>query len=158
MTININDQFPSVTVTVIANGEIGTKESVDLLKDKKFLLVGVPGAFTPTCHGSHLPGYVENLSKFNEKDLNVIFISVNDPFVIQAWADASNANDIIMIADGNCNLTNELGLKMDGSPFGLGDRCKRFAMLIEDGKVTSIDIEEPGALEVSSAEYQLAKI
>ena len=64
MTININDQFPSVTVTVIANGQIGSKESVDLLKDKKFLLVGVPGAFTPTCHGSHLPGYVENLSKF----------------------------------------------------------------------------------------------
>ena len=158
MTININDQFPSVTVTVIANGEIGTKESVDLLKDKKFLLVGVPGAFTPTCHGSHLPGYVENLSKFNEKDLNVIFISVNDPFVIHAWADASNANDIIMIADGDCNLTHELGLKMDGSAIGLGDRCKRFAMLIEDGKVTSIDIEEPGALEVSSAQYQLAKI
>ena len=158
MTININDQFPSVTVTVIANGQIGSKESVDLLKDKKFLLVGVPGAFTPTCHGSHLPGYVKNLSKFNEIDLNIIFISVNDPFVIQAWADASNASDITMIADGNCSLINELGLKMDGSAFGLGDRCKRFAMLIEDGRVTSIDIEEPGALEVSSAEYQLAKV
>ena len=158
MTININDQFPSVTVTVIANGEIESRESIDLLKDKKFLLVGVPGAFTPTCHGSHLPGYVENLSKFNEKDLNVIFISVNDPFVVQAWSDASNASDITMIADGNCNLTNELGLKMDGSAFGLGNRCKRFAMLIEDGIVASIDIEEPGALEVSSAEYQLAKV
>jgi peroxiredoxin len=158
MTITINEKFPSVTMTLIVKGNIESKESREFFNDQKFLLVGVPGAFTPTCHGSHLPGYVENLSRFISKDINVIFISVNDPFVVQAWADSSNANDITMIADGNCALTNELGLTMDGSAFGLGDRCKRFAMLIEGGIVSSIDIEEPGALEVSSAEYQLAKI
>jgi peroxiredoxin len=101
---------------------------------------------------------VENLQKFKAKDYSVTFVSVNDPFVMKSWFDASNADGIDMIADGNCNLTNELGLTMDGSAFGMGDRCKRFAMIIDNGVVQSIDIEEPGAMDVSSAETQLARI
>ena len=120
--------------------------------------MGVPGAFTPTCHLSHLPGYIDNLQNFKDKGCHVTFIAVNDPFVMKSWSEASNANGIDMLADGNCDLTNELGLTMDGSAFGLGNRCKRFAMIIDNGIVQSIDIEEPGAMDVSSAESQLAKI
>ena len=89
---------------------------------------------------------------------HVTFIAVNDPFVMKSWSEASNANGINMLADGNCDLTNELGLTMDGSAFGLGNRCKRFAMIVDNGFVQSLDIEEAGALDVSSAESQLAKI
>ena len=158
MTISKNDNFPLQELQVLVNGEMQNTSSNDYLSDRKIILVGVPGAFTPTCHLSHLPGYVENLEKFKAKDYSITFVSVKDPFVMTSWFDASNANGIDMIADGNCNLTNELGLTMDGSAFGMGDRCKRFAMIIDNGVVQSIDIEEPGAMDVSSAETQLARI
>ena len=158
MTISKNDTFPNQDIRVLIDGEMNNIQSSDYLSKKKVVLVGVPGAFTPTCHASHLPGYIENLSKFHEKDFTVTFIAVNDPFVMQSWSDASNAAGIDMLADGNCDLTEELGLVMDGSAFGLGKRCQRFAMVIENGIVCSVDIEEPGAMDVSSAESQLAKI
>jgi len=158
MTISKNDNFPLQELRVLVNGEMQNINSDEYLSGKKMVLVGVPGAFTPTCHLSHLPGYVENLQKFKDKDYSVSFISVNDPFVMKSWSDASNANDIDMIADGNCDLTNELGLTMNASGFGMGNRCKRFAMIIDNGVVQSVDIEEPGAIEVSSAQSQLAKI
>ena len=158
MTISKDDNFPLQELQVLVNGEIQNTNSDEYLSDRKIILVGVPGAFTPTCHLSHLPGYVDNLQKFKAKGYSVAFLSVNDPFVMKSWFDASNANGIDMIADGNCNLTNELELTMDGSAFGMGDRCKRFAMIIENGVIQSIDIEEPGAMDVSSAETQLARI
>ena len=158
MTISKNDNFPLQELRVLVNGEMQNINSDEYLSGKKMVLVGVPGGFTPTCHLSHLPGYVENLQKFKDKDYSVSFISVNDPFVMKSWSDASNANDIDMIADGNCDLTNELGLTMNASGFGMGNRCKRFAMIIDNGVVQSVDIEEPGAIEVSSAQSQLAKI
>ena len=158
MTISKNDNFPLQELQVLVNGEMQNTSSNDYLSDRKIILVGVPGAFTPTCHLSHVPGYVENLHKFKAKDYSVTFVSVKDPFVMKSWFDASNADGIDMIADGNCNLTNELELTMDGSAFGMGDRCKRFAMIIENGVIQSIDIEEPGAMDVSSAETQLARI
>lgn len=158
MTIEKNDTFPNQEIRVLIDGEMQNMQSSDYLSDKKVILVGVPGAFTPTCHLSHLPGYIGSLAKFNEKGFTVTFIAVNDPFVMKSWLDASNANGIDMLADGNCDLTQELGLVMDGSGFGLGNRCKRFAMIIENGIVQSIDVEEAGALDVSSAESQLAKI
>jgi peroxiredoxin len=133
-------------------------QSSKYLSNKKVVLVGVPGAFTPTCHLSHLPGYIENIAKFKEKGFTVTFIAVNDPFVMKSWSEVSNANGIDMLADGNCDLTEELGLVMDGSGFGLGNRCQRFAMIIENGVVNSVDIEQPGEMDVSSAESQLAKI
>lgn len=158
MTIEKNDTFPNQEIRVLIDGEMQNIQSSDYLSDKKVILVGVPGAFTPTCHLSHLPGYIGNLAKFNEKGFTVTFIAVNDPFVMKSWSDTSNANGIDMLADGNCDLTQELGLVMDGSGFGLGNRCKRFAMIVENGIVQSIDVEEAGALDVSSAESQLAKI
>ena len=158
MTISINDKFPTQEIRVLVDGEIKNISSDEYFSGKKIVLVGVPGAFTPTCHLTHLPGYIENIQNFKDKNYSVVFIAVNDPFVMQSWSKASNASDIDMLADGNCDLTNELGLTMDGSGFGLGNRCKRFAMILDDGIVQSIDIEEPGAMDVSSAESQLAKI
>ncbi|MDC0441336.1 peroxiredoxin [Gammaproteobacteria bacterium] len=158
MTISINDKFPTQEIRVLVDGEIKNISSDEYFSGKKIVLVGVPGAFTPTCHLTHLPGYIENIQNFKDKNYSVVFIAVNDPFVMQSWSEASNASDIDMLADGNCDLTNELGLTMDGSGFGLGNRCKRFAMIVDDGIVQSIDIEEPGAMDVSSAESQLAKI
>ena len=158
MTISINDKFPTQEIRVLVDGEIKNISSDEYFSGKKIVLVGVPGAFTPTCHLTHLPGYKENIQNFKDKNYSVVFIAVNDPFVMQSWSEASNASDIDMLADGNCDLTNELGLTMDGSGFGLGNRCKRFAMIVDDGIVQSIDIEEPGAMDVSSAESQLAKI
>ena len=143
---------------MVVAGEVQELDSSEYLANKKVLLVGVPGAFTPTCHVSHLPGYIEHLSSFEAKGYSVVFISVNDPFVMQAWSEASNANGINMIADGNGDLTEALGLVMDASGFGLGKRCMRFAMAIENGLIKSIDVEEGGALDISSAESQLAKI
>tara|TARA_B100000902_G_scaffold394629_1_gene451345 strand:+ start:1274 stop:1750 length:477 start_codon:yes stop_codon:yes gene_type:complete len=158
MTISINDKFPTQEIRVLVDGEIKNISSDEYFSGKKIVLVGVPGAFTPTCHLTHLPGYIENIQNFKDKNYSVVFIAVNDPFVMQSWSEASNAGDIDMLADGNCDLTNELGLTMDGSGFGLGNRCKRFAMIVDNGIVQSIDIEEPGAMDVSSAESQLAKI
>lgn len=158
MSISINDKFPTQEIRVLVDGEIKNISSDEYFSGKKIVLVGVPGAFTPTCHLTHLPGYIENIQNFKDKNYSVVFIAVNDPFVMQSWSEASNAGDIDMLADGNCDLTNELGLTMDGSGFGLGNRCKRFAMIVDDGIVQSIDIEEPGAMDVSSAESQLAKI
>ena len=158
MTISMNDKFPTQEIRVLVDGEIKNISSDEYFSGKKIVLVGVPGAFTPTCHLTHLPGYIENIQNFKDKNYSVVFIAVNDPFVMQSWSEASNASDIDMLADGNCDLTNELGLTMDGSGFGLGNRCKRFAMIVDDGIVQSIDIEEPGAMDVSSAESQLAKI
>ena len=158
MTIEVNNNFPSQKLRLVVAGELQEVDSSEYLANKKVLLVGVPGAFTPTCHVSHLPAYIEHLSSFEAKGYSVVFISVNDPFVMQAWSEASNADGINMIADGNGDLTEALGLVMDASGFGLGKRCMRFAMAIENGLIKSIDVEEGGALDISSAESQLAKI
>jgi peroxiredoxin len=158
MSISTNDNFPDQEIRVLIDGEMQNINSREYFLNKKVILVGVPGAFTPTCHLSHLPGYIDNLKNFKDNGYTVTFIAVNDPFVMKTWFDASNADGIDMIADGNCDLVSELGLVMDGSTFGLGIRCKRFAMIVENGVVQSIDVEEAGALDVSSAESQLAKI
>ena len=158
MIIKVNNNFPVQKVRLVVAGELQEVDSSEYLANKKVMLVGVPGAFTPTCHVSHLPGYIEHLSSFEAKGYSVVFISVNDPFVMKAWSEASNADAINMIADGNGDLTEALGLVMDASGFGLGKRCMRFAMAIDNGIISSIDVEEGGALDLSSAESQLAKI
>ena len=158
MTIEVNSNFPVQTLRLVVASELQEVDSSEYLADKKVMLVGVPGAFTPTCHVSHLPGYIEHLSSFEAKGYSVVFISVNDPFVMKAWSEASNANGIDMIADGNGELTEALELVMDASGFGHGKRCMRFAMAIENSVIKSIDVEEGGGLDVSSAESQLAKI
>ena len=158
MPISVNSNFPTTQLTLIKDGEISQASSDEFFKDKNIILVGVPGAFTPTCHASHLPGYMDNLDAFNNKGWDVVFVAVNDPFVMQEWSKASSAQNINMIADGNCDLTNQLDLKMDASGFGLGNRCMRFAMHIKNCVISSLDVEEGGALDISAAETQLAKI
>ena len=158
MSILVNSNFPTTQLSMISDGEISQVNSDEYLENKNIILVGVPGAFTPTCHASHLPGYIDNIDAFISKGWEVVFIAVNDPFVMKEWSKASSAKNINMIADGNCDLTTQLDLKMDGSSFGLGNRCMRFAMLIKNRVISSLDVEEGGALDVSSAETQLAKL
>ncbi|MEM1380180.1 MAG: peroxiredoxin [Pseudomonadota bacterium] len=131
----------------------------ELLKGKKTVLFAVPGAFTPTCSAKHLPGFVENLDALKAKGIDqVACMSVNDAFVMDAWGKSANAQGITMLADGNGSFTEALGLEMDGTGFGMGKRSQRFALIVENGQATEVLVEEPGAFEVSSAEYVLSKL
>jgi peroxiredoxin len=154
----INDAFPILDVSIVLNGEMSQISTEELVKGKNLVLVGVPGAFTPTCHVQHLPGYIENIDLFNKKGYSIIFMSVNDPFVMKAWEENSNSKNITMIADGNGNLTDSLDLAMDGSVFSLGKRCQRFAMIIQDGIIKEINTENGPGLDRSSAESTLKSI
>jgi glutaredoxin/glutathione-dependent peroxiredoxin len=159
MTIQINDSFPSVELKMAAQGEISEVNTAELVAKGKTVLFAVPGAFTPTCSQAHLPGYVVMADQMKAKGVErIVCLSVNDAFVMKAWGESSNASEIVMLADGNAELTKALGLELDASGFGMGTRCKRFAMIIEDGKVTSLDVEPPKEFEVSKAETQLAKL
>jgi glutaredoxin/glutathione-dependent peroxiredoxin len=154
MTIKVGDSIPAAKLRhMTADGpkEISTDE---IFKGKKVVLFAVPGAFTPTCSAKHLPGFVQNAAAIKGKGVDTIAcIAVNDAFVMGAWGKAqSTEGKVQMLADGNGTFTKELGLEMDGSGFGLGTRSKRYAMIVQDGKVTALNVENPGAFEVSSAE------
>ena len=119
----------------------GPVSTSDLFNGKKALLFAAPGAFTPGCSMTHLPGYVANADTIKSKGVgNIVCVSVNDAFVLSAWGKVQNADEIIMLADGNGELTTALGLELDGSRFGLGTRSQRFAMIVEDSKVTNLNI------------------
>ncbi len=157
MTIKAGDKLPEATLmTMTANGPapITTDE---VFKGKKVALFALPGAFTPTCSAKHLPGFVEHATEFKTKGIDTIAcLSVNDAFVMGAWGKSQNVGDkIIMLADGNGDFTRKVGLSMDGSKFGMGERSQRYAMLVENGVVKQISVEKPGAFEVSSAEALL---
>ena len=125
----------------------------DLFEGKKVVLFAVPGAFTPTCSNAHLPGYVVKADELKAKGVDsIICLSVNDAFVMDAWGKDKNAEQLMMVADGNGEFTKALGLEMDGSGFGLGTRSQRYAMIVDDGTVSKLSVEEPGKLEVSAAE------
>ena len=157
MTIAVGDCIPSCTLSVIGDEGPGPVSTSDLFNGKKVLLFAVPGAFTPGCSMTHLPGYVVNADTIKGKDVDsIVCMSVNDAFVMGAWGKAQNADEIIMLADGNGELTAALGLELDGSGFGLGTRSQRFAMIVEDGKVTHLNIEEGPGVDVSSAETMMA--
>ena len=126
---------------------------------KKTVLFAVPGAFTPTCSAKHLPGFVEKLNDLKAKGVDqVACMSVNDAFVMQAWGESAHADGITMLADGNAEFTQKLGLEMDGTGFGMGQRSQRFAMVLDGTKVEKVFVEEPGAFEVSSADHVLANL
>jgi glutaredoxin/glutathione-dependent peroxiredoxin len=131
-----------------------TASTDDLFKGKKAVLFGLPGAFTPTCSAKHLPGFVTNSDEIRKKGIEVIAcLSVNDAFVMDAWGKQQNAGEkILMLADGNGEFAKATGLTMDGTGYGMGLRTSRWAMVVEDGKVKSLNVEAPGAFEVSSAE------
>jgi peroxiredoxin len=160
MAIKEGDTMPSgMFMTFGAEGPrpITTDE---LFKGKKVALVAVPGAFTPTCSAKHLPGFKEHAAELKAKGVDTIAcVSVNDVFVMRAWGkDQGVGDDIIMLADGNGDYTKALGLEMDGSKFGMGARSQRYSMIVDDGKVTKLNVEEGGEFRVSSADYMLAQL
>ena len=160
MAIQQRDKIPSCTLKVM--GEKGPDDlSPDtIFNGKKVVLFAVPGAFTPGCSMTHLPGFVVNADKIKAKGVDsIVCLSVNDAFVMGAWGRDQNAEALIMLADGNGELTSALGLELDGSGFGLGTRSQRYSMIVEDGKVTQLNEEaSPGECEISAGETLLGQI
>ncbi|GAB1260114.1 redoxin family protein [Aurantivibrio plasticivorans] len=158
MTIQVGDSLPQVTLKIM--GEKGPENInlSELVAGKKVVLFAVPGAFTPGCSLAHLPGFVVNADKIKEKGVDVIAcVSVNDAFVMDAWGKSQNAEEIIMLADGNAELAKALGLELDGTGFGMGVRSQRYAMILDDGKVGYLGVDSK-AIEKSAAEAILAEL
>lgn len=158
MTIQIGDKIPQGMFTIMgAEGPKGIS-TAEIFDGKKVVLFAVPGAFTPTCSAAHLPGFVVHVDDIKAKGVDTVAcMSVNDVFVMDAWGKGSNAEHIVMLADGNATFTQALGLELDGSGFGMGTRSQRFAMIVDDGVVTLLNVDA-GALEASSAEAILAAL
>ncbi len=157
MAIQAGDKIPRCTLKIM--GEKGPTDITtdEIFAGKKVVLFAVPGAFTPGCSLTHLPGYVVNADKIKAKGVDTIAcMAVNDAFVMDAWGKAQNAEELLMLADGNGDFTAALGLELDGRGFGLGQRSQRFAMIVEDGKVTHLNVEPGPGVDVSSAETILA--
>ncbi|ALJ28974.1 peroxiredoxin [Stenotrophomonas acidaminiphila] len=158
MTIHVGDRIPEVTLKRIREG-METIDTQALFDGRKAVLFAVPGAFTPTCSARHLPGYIERFEQFRSRGIDVFCMAVNDPFVMQAWGKAQSVPDgLLMLSDGNGDLTRALGLEMDASGSGMGMRSRRFALYVDNGIVRAVHVEEPGNFEVSSAEYVLAHL
>lgn len=160
MAIQVGDRFPDVKLQIATQNGIENASTGELLAGKKVVLFAVPGAFTPTCSAKHLPGFIDRADEIRSKGVDsILCLSVNDAFVMDAWAKDRGAGDkVTMVADGSAELTRQLGLEMDGSKFGMGLRCQRFAMVIDDGEVTALHVEQPMKFEVSSAEAILAAL
>lgn len=153
MTIKVGDKIPEARMKIM--GENGPKDitTTELFSGKKVVLFALPGAFTPTCSAAHLPGFVALADKIKAKGVDdIVCLSVNDVFVMAAWGKSQNAEELKMIADGNGEFTRAVGLELDGSGFGMGLRSQRYAMILEDGKVTALNVEPGPGLEASSAE------
>ena len=158
MTIQTGERIPHATLKTIAEGNPST-DTESVFNGRKVVLFAVPGAFTPTCSNRHLPGYVQHMQDFRDRGVTVACLSVNDAFVMSAWAQSQNVpEDLVMLADGNGEFTQALGLVMDGQAYGMGMRAKRFALYVDDGVVKQVHIEAPGEFRVSSAEAMLAAI
>ncbi len=150
--INQNDTMPKGQLQELKNGEMLNHNTDELFANKKVVLFAVPGAFTPTCSVSHLPGYVVSADDLKAKGIDqIICLSVNDAFVMSEWGKTQNAENIAMLADGDGSYTKALGLDMDTAAFG-GIRSQRYAMIINNGVVTTLNIEKPKEFEVSNAE------
>ncbi len=156
MTIAVGDRIPDVALHHMTDdgpAEISTSEIFD---GKKVLMFAVPGAYTPTCSKAHLPGYVVNADAIKAKGVDTIAcLSVNDVFVMGAWGEASNADNILMLADGSAKFTAAVGIELDLTDRGLGLRSDRYAMIVEDGVVTALNREDPGKLEISDADTMM---
>jgi peroxiredoxin len=160
MTISVGDRIPDVEVrTMGAEGPV-TVRTGEVLGKGKVVLFAVPGAFTPGCSKIHLPGYVKGAGELRKKGVTTIAcVAVNDPWVMQAWAEAQGVGDkIVMLADGNAEFTKAMGLELDGSAAGLGLRSQRYAAVIEDGVITDLEVEPNPGVSVSSCENVLAKL
>lgn len=159
MSIAIGSKIPETNlVKATANGPEQISSN-DYFKGKKIALFSVPGAFTPTCSAKHLPSYVENADALKAKGIDEIACtSVNDAFVLGAWNSAAGSEAIEMLADGNGDFANAVGLEMDASGFGMGKRGQRYSMVINDGVVEQLNVEAPGDFKVSSAEHMLEQL
>lgn len=160
MTIKVGDRLPTATLVKATEGGPDATTTDDFFKGRRVALFSVPGAFTPTCSARHLPGYVEKAAELKAKGIDEIAATaVNDAFVMGAWAKAGNAADAVtMLADGNGEFAQAVGLTMDGSKFGMGTRGQRFSMVVNDGVVEQLNVEAPGEFKVSSAEHMLEQL
>jgi peroxiredoxin len=159
MAISVGDRLPDVKMVKATENGPEAVQSSDYFKGKRVALFSVPGAFTPTCSAKHLPGYVEKAADLKGKGVDEIACTaVNDAFVMGAWGKASGSDDVTMLADGNGDFAQAVGLTMDGSGFGLGQRGQRFSMLVNDGVVEQLNVEAPGEFKVSSAEHMLGQL
>jgi len=160
MSIKVGDKLPKVTFMKATPDGPQPVDSEDYFKGRKVALFSVPGAFTPTCSARHLPSYVEKAGDLKAKGVDEIACTaVNDAFVMGAWGKSAGSDDkVTMLADGNGDFAKAVGLEMDGSKFGMGGRGQRFSMVVDDGVVSELNVEEPGAYSVSSAEYMLEQL
>ncbi|HZG09295.1 MAG TPA: peroxiredoxin [Allosphingosinicella sp.] len=160
MTINVGDRLPATTfIKATAEGPQPVNSEA-YFAGRRVALFSVPGAFTPTCSARHLPGFVDKAEEFRAKGVDEIACTaVNDAFVLQAWSQSAGADGkVTMLADGNGDFAAAIGLEMDGSKFGLGRRGQRFSMVVNDGVVEQLNVEEPGAFNVSSADYLIERL
>jgi glutaredoxin/glutathione-dependent peroxiredoxin len=157
MTIKVGDKIPATNLKYKNADGIQTISTDDLFKGKTVVLFALPGAFTPTCSAKHLPGFVQNAGTLKSKGVDTIAcLSVNDAFVMDAWGkDQKTGDKVMMLADGNGEFSKAVGLTMDASGYGMGTRSQRYAMVVKDGVVKTLNVEAPGAFEVSSAEAVL---
>ena len=160
MRIAVGDAIPEVTVHVMGDSGPETKSSKDLLGGRKVVLFALPGAFTPTCSAKHLPGFIDAAAEFFEQGVDeIICLSVNDAWVMDAWGKAQGAGGkVTMVADGNGDLSRALGFAADMSGSGFGERSIRYAMVAEDGVVTHLNVEAPRKFEVSDAQTMLGLV
>jgi peroxiredoxin len=160
MTIKVGDRIPAATLKQMTKDGPANLSSEALFKGKTVVLFSVPGAFTPTCHAKHLPGFVRDYEKLKAKGVDTVAcLAVNDVFVMDAWGKASNVGEqILMLADGNGDFTKAMGLELDATGFGMGVRGKRFALVAKDGVVTHLNVEAPGEFKVSAAEFVLGQL
>jgi peroxiredoxin len=160
MTINVGDRVPSGTLKQMTKDGPSNVTTDQLFAGKTVVLFSVPGAFTPTCHAKHLPGFVEKYDQFKAKGVDTVAcLAVNDVFVMDAWGKASGVGEkIAMLADGNAEFTKALGLELDASGFGMGTRGKRFALVVKDGVVKHLNVESAGEFRVSAADYVLGQL
>ena len=159
MTIQKGDRLPDVPITIAASDGPKPTTTGEYFAGKRVALFAVPGAFTPTCSAKHLPSYVDKAKDLKGKGVDEIAcISVNDPFVMAAWNKADGSQDIVMLADGNGEFTDKVGLSFDGSKFGLGKRSQRYSMIVNDGVVEQLNVEAPGEYRASSAETMLDQL
>ena len=159
MTIQIGDTLPDVPLTLATDEGPRPTSTSEFFAGKKVALFAVPGAYTPTCSAKHMPSFVEKAADLKAKGIDEIACtSVNDAFVMSAWGRDHGSKDITMLADGNGQLADALGLTMDGAKFGMGTRSQRYAMIVNDGVVEQLNVEAPGEYKASSAETLLEQL
>src|SRR6218665_2311136 len=159
MTIAVGEKLPDVKLKKAGENGPEDVQTSDYFKGRRVALFSVPGAFTPTCSAKHLPGYVEKAGELKARGVDeIVCTAVNDAFVMRAWGKAAGSPDVTMLADGNGDFANAVGLPLDGSGFGLGQRGQRFSILVNDGVVEQLNVEAPGEFKVSSAEHLLTQL